>query len=143
MNRLTPGTRRFLRHYVEMILVMFAGMAILWLPAEGLLRLLGSSTSRLQDDAPAAALLGMAAMMTAPMVAWMRRPGHRHSWQLCNEMAAAMFGPALLAIVLQASGAVTDYGWLMVLEHNLMFVAMLGAMLARRAEYSGAHHVHA
>jgi hypothetical protein len=131
--------RTFIRHYAEMVAAMFAGMIVLALPAEGALRLLGSSTSDVNANAPAAALLGMAVMMTVPMVAWMRYRGH--SWRPCAEMSASMFLPTFAAIGLLASGAMTDFHALMGLEHAAMFPSMLAAMLLRPSEYTGhAHH---
>jgi hypothetical protein len=127
--------RWFVRHYVEMVLAMFAGMIVLGLPAEAGLRLIGSSSSDLQADAPAVLLIGMALTMTVPMVAWMRFRGH--GWRPCAEMAGAMFVPTFIAIALL--GAV-DFDALMMWEHVGMLMAMLGAMLARPAEYMHVHH---
>ena len=70
----TVLNRHFARHYLEMVVVMFLGMAVLWLPA-GWGSNPGSSWADLQDEAPAAMLLLMAATMTVPMAAWMRRRG--------------------------------------------------------------------
>src|SRR3954469_8614757 len=88
----------FVRHYVEMVVVMFAGMIVLGLPGEAALHAMGSGSSELQADAPALVFLGMATTMTLPMVAWMRFRGHR--WQPTLEMAASMIIPTLLAIAL-------------------------------------------
>ena len=93
----TP-TAIFIRHYIEMVVVMFAGMIVLGLPGEAAPKALGSGTSELRDDAPAVVFLGMAATMTIPMVAWMRYRGHR--WQPTLEMAASMIVPTLVAIAL-------------------------------------------
>jgi hypothetical protein len=38
------STRHFIRHYLEMIAAMIAGMVVLGIPAEGALHLIGSST---------------------------------------------------------------------------------------------------
>ena len=97
---LKTRTATFLLHYVEMVVVMFAGMVVLGLPAEAGLQAIGSGASQLQDDAPALAFLGMAATMTIPMVAWMRFRGHR--WQPTLEMAASMIIPTLVAIAVLA-----------------------------------------
>src|SRR3954447_13175675 len=82
----TP-TATFIRHYIEMVVVMFAGMIVLGLPGEAALKSLGSGSSVLSHDAPAVVFLGMAATMTVPMVGWMRYRGHR--WQPTFEMAAS------------------------------------------------------
>jgi hypothetical protein len=134
------SARRFIRHYIEMIIAMIAGMVVLGIPGEGLLHLMGSSTNELSDSAPAVALLGMATMMTIPMVAWMRH--HGHAWRPCHEMAASMFLPTFAAIALMAAGAIGFEG-AMGLEHALMLPAMLVAMLLRIDEYATAHHHHA
>ena len=140
MRSLSPATRHFARHYAEMVAAMLLGMVVFAMPAEGLLRAAGSSSSELWNDAPALALLGMAVMMTVPMVGWMRYRGHR--WQPCAEMAASMFLPTFAAIGLLAGGLLTDTGALMGIEHTAMLPAMLVAMLLRVGEYNGAHHDH-
>ena len=131
-------TASFIRHYIEMVVVMFAGMLVLGLPAEAALQAVGSGTSELSHDAPAVVFLGMAATMTIPMVAWMRYRGHR--WQPTLEMAASMIVPTLAAIALLAAG-VLGFDALLGLEHVAMLLGMLGAMLLRLDEYtSHAHH---
>ena len=131
----TP-TATFIRHYIEMVVVMFAGMIVLGLPGEAALKAIGSGTSELRHDAPAIVFLGMMATMTIPMVAWMRL--RDHSWRLCAEMSGAMVLPTIVAIVLLAAGA-GDFHTLMGLEHVAMPLAMLAVMLPRREEYSQHH----
>jgi hypothetical protein len=97
----TPAAT-FIRHYIEMVVVMFAGMLVLGLPGEAALKAMGSGTSELRETAPATVFLGMAFTMTAPMVAWMRRRGH--AWQPTLEMAASMVIPTLVAIALLGAG---------------------------------------
>ena len=139
LTKTLPAT--FIRHYVEMVVVMFVGMLVLGLPGEAALKALGSGTSELRDDAPAIVFLGMMATMTIPMVAWMRYRGHR--WQPTLEMAASMIIPTLVAIALLAVG-VLSFEALMGLEHVAMLLGMLVAMLLRLDEYtSHAHHTHA
>jgi flagellar biosynthetic protein FliP len=130
--------RHFVRHYLEMVVVMFLGMAVLWLPAGLALGAFGSSWTDLQQDAPALMLALMAFTMTAPMAAWMHRKGH--SIRVNAEMAASMIVPTILLIALLAVGAVSDGGSLLLLEHLLMLPAMFGVMLLRPDEYSGHHH---
>ena len=137
---MNASTRRFARHYLEMVVVMFIGMAALWAPATLALSAAGMSSSELQSDAPALLLLVMAITMTAPMVAWMRYRGH--GWPATAEMAAAMFVPAFGAIALLWVGLVDDLGALLVLEHVAMLLGMLVAMLLRRDEYSSGAHGH-
>jgi hypothetical protein len=133
-------TATFIRHYIEMVVVMFAGMLVLGLPGEAALRALGSGTAELRDSAPATVFIGMAATMTIPMVAWMRYRGHR--WQPTLEMAASMIIPTLVAIALLAAD-VLGFDALLGLEHVAMLLGMLLAMLLRIDEYtSHAHHTH-
>ena len=135
---MSSSTRHFVRHYVEMVVAMFLGMAVLGLPAGWALSATGSSWSALNDDAPALMLLGMAVTMTVPMVAWMRHRGH--GWRANVEMSASMFLPTFAVIAMLGAGVVTDMGMLMVVEHVAMLLAMLAAMLLRPAEYTcGAH----
>jgi hypothetical protein len=113
----------FLRHYIEMVIVMFVGMGVV-------MAIFGMP----EDDT--VALLYMGGSMTAPMVAWMLFRGH--SWRPSLEMGGAMMAPTLVAMSLVGS---LDYGLLMGIEHVAMLLAMLGAMLYRRDEYTGhAHH---
>ena len=134
---MNASTRHFARHYLEMVVAMFLGMAVLWLPATWALSAAGMTSSELHD-APAAMLLVMAVTMTVPMVAWMRYRGH--GWAPSMEMAAAMFVPTFGAIALLWGGLVGDVGALIALEHVAMLLAMLGAMLLRREEYAGGAH---
>jgi hypothetical protein len=127
--------RQFVRHYIEMVVVMFAGMAVLGVPAGWLLEAAGTSYG---DLAPSPMLLLMAFTMTAPMVAWMIRKGH--GWKPNAEMAASMVIPALAAVALHETAILQDVSTLMVLEHVAMLVAMFGVMLLRPEEYS--HHNH-
>lgn len=127
---ITASTRRFARHYAEMVIAMFAGMFVLGAVASAFIDL-----DALRDDSPTLMLLGMAFTMTAPMVAWMRYRGH--GWAPCADMTAAMFLPTFLAIALGAAGM--GLGGQMAVEHSLMFPAMLVAMLLRRDEYTMAN----
>jgi hypothetical protein len=126
--------KQFARHYVEMVLAMFLGMAVLGLPAGWALGAVGSSWSDLHHHAPALMLLLMAAIMTGPMVGWMAYRGHGP--RANAEMAASMFLPTFAVIGVLWSGALTDPMALMTAEHVLMLPSMLAAMLLRRAEYS-------
>jgi hypothetical protein len=129
---------RFLCHYVEMVLVMLAGMAVL---GSGLLLLaaaFGAGRSELEQDAPALVLLGMGFSMTVPMVGWMWFRGH--SWAANREMAAAMIVPTLATVGLLWSGAVQDLDTLLGIQHMVMFPAMFAVMLWRREEYMHGSH---
>jgi hypothetical protein len=136
-RRMSTATRHFIRHYAEMVVAMFAGMAVLGVPAGWALGALGSSWSELTDNAPSLMLLLMATTMTVPMVAWMRYRGHGR--RANAEMAASMFVPTFAAMALQLSGIVEETGVLLVVEHVAMLLGMLGVMLARPAEYTRHH----
>jgi hypothetical protein len=131
---LTSSTRSFIRHYLEMVAAMVLGMVVLGVPAETGLQAIGTSVSALQDDAPAVLLLGMAVIMTVPMVGWMAYRGHGRRPNA--EMAASMFIPTFGVIALMGSGMVTDFMTLMSLEHVVMLPSMLVAMLLRVDEYT-------
>jgi hypothetical protein len=134
-RRLNSPVGHFIRHYTEMVIAMFLGMAVLGVPAGWALGAVGSSWDELNNDAPALMLLGMAATMTIPMVAWMRYRGH--GWRANTEMAASMVLPTFAAIGVLAAGAM-DIGALLVVEHIAMLLGMLAAMLLRLDEYT--HH---
>jgi hypothetical protein len=136
---MSSPTLRFARHYAEMVVAMLLGMLVIGMPAGMAAEAAGWGGP--SDWAIEVQLLGMAFAMTAPMVAWMRVRGH--DARPIVEMSAAMFVPALGAIALNGSGLVRDIDALMVVEHAAMFAAMLGAMLARPAEYTRSHHDHA
>jgi hypothetical protein len=119
----------FVRHYLEMVVAMLVGMA-----AMGLVQAAGLDLG----DGTSPELIEMAVWMTVPMLAWMRCRGHR--WRVCNEMAGAMVVPTLSALVLHWTGAVDDGDALIMLEHTVMFPAMLVPMLLRRDEYAGHDH---
>jgi hypothetical protein len=120
---MSKPTLHLIRHYAEMVVAMFVGMAVLWVPARLVLDI----------DAPALKLLGMGVTMTVPMVAWMRYRGH--SWAASNEMAGAMLVPTAAVIALLGAELVEDLGALMAIEHTVMFTGMAAVMLLRREEY--------
>jgi hypothetical protein len=134
-RRESRSTYRFLRHYAEMVVVMFAGMFALYAPAGALLGALGTSWSRLS---PAMSTFVMALTMTVPMVAWMRYRGHTSRANL--EMAASMLVPTFAVMGVLWAGLAK--GGLMVPEHAGMLTCMLIAMLLHRDEYSCATHTH-
>jgi hypothetical protein len=134
VRRPSDATRHFLRHYVEMVAVMFLGMFVLMAPTGMLLDVFGTSWARLS---PAMNTFVMALTMTVPMVAWMRLRGH--AWRPNAEMAASMLVPTAVVMVVLSAGLATS-GALMVPEHVGMLTCMLVAMLVRREEYSGAGH---
>jgi hypothetical protein len=135
---MATSTRHFIRHYAEMVVAMFLGMAVLGAPALLALGAAGVTSAELRADAPALLLLGMGITMTVPMVGWMRFRGH--GWGASNEMAASMLVPTAGVIGLLGAGLVTDVGMLLMIEHVVMLPSMLAVMLLRREEYSHGSH---
>ena len=127
--------RHFLRHYLEMVVAMLLGMAVLGLP----LYAVGTGWHELAIESPAIGFLGMATSMTVPMVGWMIYRGHGRRANM--EMSASMFVPTFAVITLTWADVVTDTGALMTIEHVAMFVAMAAVMLLRPAEYIHRHGV--
>ena len=82
MPTLSPATRHFLRHYAEMVVAMFLGMAVLGYPVDWVMDRLGASSDEFM-------VLGMATTMTLPMVGWMMYRGHGS--RANAEMSASMF----------------------------------------------------
>jgi hypothetical protein len=130
--RMSTTTKRFVRHYAEMVVAMFLGMGVLSMPAEWAMNFAGTGWSEIGD---AAMFLLMATTMTVPMIGWMAYRGHGR--RPSAEMAASMFLPAFAVVGLLWAG-IGDTVGLMVLEHLAMLLCMLGAMLLRPAEYT--HH---
>ena len=128
---MNPAMKHFLRHYGEMVLAMFGGMAVLGLPADWAMRSVGA-------DSDAFMFLGMATTMTVPMVGWMIYRGH--GWRANTEMSASMFVPTFAVIGLLTTGLLTDIGILIAAEHVVMLLAMAGVMLLRPDEYIHHHH---
>jgi hypothetical protein len=127
---MSPSTKHVVRHYIEMVLAMFLGMAVLAAPTRWGMGAVGI------DDTPAFMFLRMATTMTVPMVGWMLYRGH--GWRANAEMSASMFLPTFAVIGLLWADVLTHVGLLMTIEHVAMLAAMAGVMLLRPAEY--AHH---
>ncbi len=115
----------FVRHYLEMVVAMFAGMFAL-----GTLEHLVWPALTARHDV---GVLVMATNMAIGMGAWMRFRGH--SWRGIVEMSASMYVPFAVLLVPYWSGAI-GAGALMTWGHVLMFPAMAAVMLLRPAEYS-------
>jgi hypothetical protein len=128
-------TARFLRHLVEMIIVMMVGMMVLGVPVRAVAVAMGYPDGL--RPFPEVSALAMTLEMTLPMAAWMLFRGHPKA--IVVEMSAAMLIPGVvivalcLAHVLPGASAPTlsDIG---------MYVAMLAAMVYRRSEYTMDHH---
>jgi len=126
---MSRSTKHFVRHYVEMVVAMFAGMAVLGFPVDKAMDAMGATSDAFM-------FLGMATTMTVGMVGWMLYRGH--GWRANLEMSASMFVPTFAVIGLLWAEVMTDLGALMVIEHVAMLLAMAGVMLLRPAEY--VHH---
>ena len=132
----------FVRHYLEMVVAMFAGMFALGLPLAALLGVVGIDVAAWRTDARELMLLGMAFTMSVPMGAWMRYRGH--GWAPVWEMTASMFVPSFAAIGLLWAGIVEDTDALLYVQHIGMLPSMLAVMLLRLDEYTGhGGHAHA
>ena len=125
-----PALRRFVGHYVEILVAAVAGMVVLG-PAESIL-LNPIGWAKLVAH-PETYVLVMATNMTVAAAAWMRL--RRHGWAATAEMAVAMYAPFLVLFPPLWLGVLSATG-LMVLGHLLMLFAIAAAMLRRRDEYS-------
>jgi hypothetical protein len=125
-----PALRRFVGHYLEIVVAAVAGMVVLG-PAESmLLNPIGWAEVVANFEA---ATLVMATNMTVAAAAWMRFRGH--GWAAIAEMAVVMYAPFLVLFPPLWLGVLSVTG-LMVLGHVLMLVAIAAAMLRRRDEYT-------
>jgi hypothetical protein len=124
----SAANRRFARHYLEMVVVMVAGMVVLGMAA--------GTVVHVSRTGPMLAEMG--ATMTLSMIAWMRFRGH--DWRSNLEMAASMVLPTLGTLALLGAGIVEGAGPLMLILHAVMLPSMLAVMLLRRDEYSCHHH---
>jgi hypothetical protein len=129
-TRRRPALRRFVGHYLEIVVAAVAGMVVLG-PAESmLLNPIGWADVVANFEA---ATLVMATNMAIAAAAWMRWRGH--GWATIAEMAVAMYAPFLVLFPLLWLGVLSASG-LMVLGHVLMLVTIAAAMLRRRDEYA-------
>lgn len=123
--------RRFTFHYVEMILAMFAGMALFG----GLIRLvLGiAGISYVTEAHPYIAATEMGLTMAAGMALWMRIRGHH--WRHVTDMSAAMVLPLVVLFPLAWTGVISAAS-LPMLEHVVMLPLMLAVMLRTPHAYT-------
>jgi hypothetical protein len=130
-------SRPFLRHLLEMIVVMMLGMCVLGAAFGAFHELaFGSGFAAAWRDHVVLAAFAMAFNMTLPMVLWMR---HRHhSWERSGEMAAVMALPVLPLLLLYWLGAIPA-GGVLGLQMIVMVPAMLALMLYRKGEYASQH----
>ena len=131
-----PHRFHFWRHFVEMVIAMVAGMALLGFPFRAILGSFGFT----QDEAflrfPEIVCFVMTFNMAVGMVAWMRLRGH--PWRMTVEMTLAMCVATTVALgmfwlhIIAADPMIA-------LMHVLMLPAMLAVMLRRREEYAHAY----
>jgi hypothetical protein len=130
---MSASTKHLIRHYAEMVVAMFLGMAVLGFPVDWVMDRVGANSDELM-------FLEMATTMTIPMVAWMMYRGH--GWRANAEMSASMYVPTFAVIGLLSAELLTDLGALMIIEHVVMLLAMAGVMLLRPSEYMRHGHGH-
>ena len=126
----------FVRHYLEMVAAMLAGMVLLGPLVMMTSRLAGYP---LMGDATLRTLV-MATNMTIGMVVWMRYRGH--TWERTLEMVVGMTVPFVAFLVPMWLGLISELT-LNIAGHAAMLVGMYLSMLYRRAEYSMDHSQHA
>jgi hypothetical protein len=129
--------RNLVRHFVEMVIAMLVGMAVLGMAAAAICTALGHS-GFLTHHAGLRAFV-MALNMTIGMAVWMRYRGH--GWAAIADMGGAMFVPVLVLIGPYLAGAISA-AVLLIGMHVLMLPAMVVAMLHRRDEYAHGHERH-
>ena len=123
--RTAVANRRFIIHYGQMVVAMFAGMGLL-MPVSMLL-----GDLRIEAEA-----LVMATWMVIGMAAWMA--WRRHSWTAIVEMSLAMYLGFVVLFPAHWIGLLSA-GGLMLMGHIIMLPAMALSMLRRREEYLAAH----
>ena len=129
---------RFLKHVLEMCLVMCAAAIVLNVIFFEGAWLFGHDD--LRGTAPVLSSLFLTASLTVPMIVWMRF--RKHDWQATIEMGASTVA---LAFVLFAGAAVQLIAVTDVFDMitRLACLAMIGVMLVRYDYYSGAiSHAH-
>lgn len=115
----------FARHYLEMVVAMLVGMAVL-----GFLPELAWPSLTARADV---GVLVMVTDMAIGMGAWMRFRGH--SWRGIAEMSGSMYAPFVALLVPYWTGSVGGHH-LMTWGHVLMFPSMALAMYLRPTEYA-------
>ncbi|MGC1213842.1 MAG: hypothetical protein WA890_21585 [Micromonospora sp.] len=134
----TPGIpwRRLSWHFLEMVVAMFIGMAVLGMATRLALALLGHAD--LLDRLEGRVVVMMLSMGTG-MTLWMYH--RRHPWAGIVEMNAAMLLSFAVLLVPFWLGALPDSA-VMTAGHILMLPAMALVLLHRRAEYANSHRSH-
>lgn len=135
------GARRFLVHYLEMVLAMAVGMLVYGVLFVSPLDPIGLRA--VLQAHPYVNEFLMLVAMSLPMVGFMAY--RRHGLRLTAEMVAGMALPAVAVIGLTATTWVPllTERTVSLASHVAMLLGMLVAMLYRRTEYTHAHHHHA
>jgi hypothetical protein len=115
----------FVRHYLEMVVAMLVGMAVLG----GLQGLVWPALTTRAD----VAVMVMATNMSIGMGAWMWFRGH--TWRGIAEMSGSMYAPFAVLLVPYWTGTIGEHD-LMTWGHVLMLPAMALVMYLRPAEYT-------
>jgi hypothetical protein len=123
--------KRFARHYLVMVVAMYAGMLVLDPVYAAIATRAGYADP--WAELPVISALVMAVNMTVPMVLLMLR--HRHGAVAIVEMAGSMVAPTLAATGLYVLGAL-QADQVMSGAHLAMFPAMLLVMLRRYRLYA-------
>jgi hypothetical protein len=128
----------FWRHYVEMIVAMMIGMAVLGFPSRAILSSFGYTWPQAVARLTEVVCVVMTFNMAVAMVAWMRVRGH--DWRASLEMTGAMYAATAVALCMFWLHLVSADPTIGVM-HILMLPAMLALMLYRKEEYSS-HSMH-
>lgn len=129
---------RFGLHLLQMCVVMCVSLGVLGALYYGAAVILGFSADT-WEQAPALAVMIVAAVLAGSMVVWMRLSGME--WRPTLEMAAAAIIAGVLVLAAYGLGiiALAD---LLPSVCGVACLAMIGVMLFRVRLYSG-HHAHA
>jgi hypothetical protein len=140
--------RKLIQHYVEMVIVMFAGMfaymqvnmafASPATMAEHHGAMASAATAAggvasVWDRAGATAMMELS--MLVPMVLWMKFRGH--SWRHGAEMSAAMVVPSIPFYAIDFTWPGIFGGALSLWSHGAMMLGMLALMVFQRETYMG------
>ena len=126
--------RQWTCHLAQMVVAMYAGMAVYMLFAPALM---GPGDLR---------YAGMVLSMLVPMVALMRF--QHHSWRMTKEMAIGMAAPMVMCVALVRLGLCPLFPvltWLTAanvyaVAHHAMLLGMIAVMIWRRGMYAAPHH---
>lgn len=122
--------RHVVRHFVEMVVAMVVGMALLGGLTYGALSLAGLDESEISAELE---VLVMVFNMAVGMTVWMRHRGH--GWSHALEMDAAMFVPFLALFPLLWTQTISEDA-MFGLGHLLMIPAMGATTFRQRRHHA-------